>query len=138
MLSLLSSIRRAIFVPPKEVARGVSWTDTITTTICHGMVPIMLAIVETFRPIGEISHRGFHSILIEHTARTTFSGEGSQDQHRVSLTGTGIGSGKLYLDPLSGLILESIGEERIALAIHSSGRKQQFTQLVNDTTTRIR
>ncbi|MBA3342132.1 MAG: hypothetical protein H0T48_09875 [Gemmatimonadaceae bacterium] len=137
MLSLLGSIRRAVFVAPREVTREVIWADSVTTTICHGMIPITLTMVETFRPAGEISHRGAHSILIEHTAKTIFSGEGPQDQHRVSLTGTGISSGKLYLDPLSGLILETIDEERTTLTVHSSGRRQQFTQVVTDTTTRI-
>lgn len=136
-LSAITNIRRAIFISPREISHETAWTDTITTVSCHGMIPLTFTTIQTFRPIREVNHNGTRSILIEHTERNIFTGEGPQSQHRVTLRGTGAGSGTSYLDLTTGEVLKSINNWRTELTINSSGRSQQLLQTANDTTTRI-
>jgi len=72
------------------------------------------------------------SILLERLETATFRGEGSQNQHRILISGTGTGTSQVHLHPVSGRLMSLDGEHRSDLVVTSSGRQQRFKQVTRE------
>ena len=130
----LNSIQRRVVVVPSQITTGTSWTDSLTTKACNGLVPVTTASVRNSRVIGPAQVNGIAAILIDRTERTLSSGEGSDGQHRILLKGETTGSTRLSVDARTGGLLASEGEQRTDLVI-TTGQSRRFTQIVREKTT---
>lgn len=132
-MSAVTSILRTMPVVPTIITVGDAWTDSSSISTCSGVIPTTLTTVRHYHVFGEVKHGETETILIERTDRGSFTGEGSQNQHRIIVTGQSMGSSRLYLDPTTGHLKNAVGEYRTTLTIVSSGRSQRFTQVIRET-----
>lgn len=122
---------------PAQLETGTTWTDSLSTTACTGPVPGVLSITRTYRTLGSTQINGLEAIVLEFTEKTTLTGEGSQEQHRVHVRGTGSGKGQLMIDTSTGAVISAEADRLTSLAVTASGREQQFRQHVNEALVRL-
>jgi len=134
-LAAVPAIGRVMVLPPLRLQRGASWTDSSTVSTCAGSVPVTLTVLRTYRILGE-GRSG--TILVERNDRTLTTGDGAQDQHRVTIRSEGTGSARLELDSETGALIESQGEGTTTVDVTASGRTRRFTQRLKERITRLR
>lgn len=133
-MTAISPILRTMVITPTTIVSGLTWSDSSSTSTCSGSVPVTLTAARHFQVIGEIVYDKAITILIERTEKLSFSGVGSQNQHSIAIAGNGVRSSKLYLDPATGYLNNTVGEQKTTFSVLSSGRYQQFTQVVHEAT----
>lgn len=132
-LSALNLIHRNIIILPSRLIQGMIWSDSISAAVCSGTIPMTTTSIRTYRVAGESSHEGRPALLIERNEKTLSTGEGSQNQHRILIQMEGKGSGKLYIDRVTGALLDSDVEQQTEITINA-GRLQRFKQTVRERT----
>lgn len=132
--SSLNLIHRSIIILPSKLFQGMIWSDSTSAATCSGVVPVTTISTRTYRVVGEVDYEGHPALLLERHEKTLTTGEGSQNQHRISIRVEGKGSGKLYIDHVSGALLDSEGEQQADVTI-SASQLQRFKQTVKERTT---
>lgn len=126
--SAVPIIQRSIALFPLQLRRGQTWTDSTSSTVCSGSIPVTLTALRSYRVIGETDTGGRSGILLERQDRTLSTGEGSEGQHRVQLKGEGAGQSQILIDSDTGVLIETTGTNTTTLTVTTSGRSQRFTQ----------
>lgn len=137
-LAILTGLQRNLITLPRSISSGVPWTDSSTVRGCSGSIPIVLTAVRTYMPVNETNYLESPALLLERTERLIISGEGSQHQHRVVLSSKGTGAGHIHVDRVTGALLSSESTHSSQVTIVTSGRVQEFLQIVQEKTARIR
>ena len=127
--SVFPVIQRLLILPPLQLRRGQTWTDSTSALACSGSIPVTLTALRQYRVVGETNSGGRSGLLLERLDKTTSAGEGSEGQHRVQLKSEGTGQTQLLIDPLTGALLEATGTNTTLATVTASGRSQKFTQL---------
>lgn len=130
-VSALKVIHRNVTVLPADLFQEMTWTDSTSTTVCNGMIPLSSTTIRTYHVVGEMEINNQPAILLERTERTFSTGEGSENQHRILIKTQGAGSGRVYVDRVTGALLASEGEQRAEITI-TAGRAQRFVQIVRE------
>lgn len=133
----LSIIPRSIFLLPLQIRIGTTWRDSTSFMTCNGLLMIKIVDIKSYTVIGETEFSGNPALTIEQTERALSSGEGSQDQHLISIRGDTRGTGQLTIDTVTGLLLKLVANRRGTVSIQTSGRNHQFLQTSVETITRI-
>jgi hypothetical protein len=136
-LSSAGVVSQTMISIPTQLETGTTWTDSLSTTACTGPVPGVLSITRTYRTLGSTQIDRLEAIVLEFTEKTTLTGEGSQEQHRVHVRGTGSGKGRLIIDTSTGAVISAETDRLTSLAVTASGREQQFRQHVNEALVRL-
>jgi hypothetical protein len=121
---------------PLEIHTGDSWQDSTSSTTCNGSLPLNLIDKRDYRLVGETEYQGMKVLLVSRNEKALFYGEGSQDQHRITIRGQTLGTAQLYADPVTGLLLNITADNKTTLSVEASGRIQQFFQTSKEITTR--
>ncbi len=124
----VTALQQSIVLPPLQMRTSTSWTDTVSSTACTGLIPVRSTVIRSYRVLGEAGTRGTPALTIRRNDQISFAGEGSLEQHRVSLAANGSGETMLSIDPTSGVLLESRGSHSLNLAVVTSGRRRIFHQ----------
>ena len=132
VMAAFPSLQRAIVITPATVNSGMTWRDSSSTSSCSGSVPVSLTIIREYQVLGSSSYSGMPSILLERREIASFKGEGSQNQHRILISGTGTASSQIHLHPVSGQLMSLDGEHQADLVVISSGRLQKFRQVTRE------
>lgn len=127
--TVLSTVNRDLIVVPQEMTIDQSWQDSTSSSLCSGSLPVLVAVIRNYRITGETVVTGIPAFKLERTEKLLISGEGSQGQHQITIDGTGTGTGQVYIDRTSGLLLTLNAINQTELSIKSSGRIQNFTQI---------
>lgn len=133
----LTTIQRNLYTIPFQLQNGMTWQDSLSSTSCSGPLELTLTTIRNYKVIGETTFNAVPAILVAITEKTLSEGEGSQDQHRVMITSEAQKSGNMYLDEVTGTLLNVISETHTTIQIQTSGRTQQFLQTSRETTTRM-
>ncbi len=129
---IAAGVRRSIFIVPPRISRGMTWSDSTSSTTCHGLIPVVLELSNIYKVIGEVDRNGTPALLIERTGNSSAAGQGSEGQHIVTVRGEGLAAGNFYIDRMSGVLLDVEDEQRMRLVITSSGRNQEFAQTARE------
>lgn len=136
-LSSTSVVAQTMISIPTQLETGTTWSDSLSTTACTGPIPGALSISRTYRTLGGTQINGLEAILLELNEKSTLTGEGSQEQHRVQVRGTGSGKGRLMIDATTGAVISANTDRLTILVVTASGREQQFQQHVNEALVRL-
>jgi hypothetical protein len=136
-LSFAGLTSQVIISIPTELETGNTWSDSLSTAACTGPIPGTLSVTRTYKALGSTRMNGLEAIMLELDEKTTLTSEGSQEQHRVQIRGTGSGKGRLFIDAATGAVLSSSTDRLALVAITASGREQRFQQHVNETLVRV-
>ena len=132
-LASIPVIQRALVVTPVTLHKDMTWSDSVSSALCSGSIPVTTTSVRNYRVIGETPQ----GILIERHDRTTAAGEGSQGQHLVRLKTEGSGTAQITIDSATGELLQAVSSASTTAVITASGRDQRFVQTVRERINRI-
>ncbi len=124
----LSTIQHNIILMPLEVSTAETWSDSTSSVVCNGTLPMTITMIRTFHVIGEGNYVGIPALIIDKKERTFSKGEGSQGQHRIFIETHGTTTSQLYVDRKSGELLSAKSINQTSLSIQSSGRNQHFSE----------
>lgn len=147
-IAAVATARDLLVSVPVLLGQGTQWTDSAVTTSCRGMVPVVTRAVrtavvawalvpETILPAPP-SSAGQPAYRVLRTSTTTLGGEGPVAGRHVTITGTGSSSNALYLDPLRGFFLGSVGDAMTRLFVDTGAARQEFEQRVHQRVVRLR
>jgi hypothetical protein len=136
-LASVPVVQRSMILVPLQLRTGMTWTDSTTTAVCSGPLLVSLSSTRTYLVKGQVVVRGSPAVLLEQQNRTSFTGDGVQEQHRVRVRGEGSGQTQLTVDATTGALIDAAGDHSTSLTITSSGRDQQFTQQSRERVTRV-
>lgn len=129
--SILGEVRPVIVTYPSPLFPASAWTDSISATACSGPgIPTTIKSVRSYRVTGEATHASIHTLVIERTESTRFSGSGVQGHHQVQIEGFGTGSSRIYLDINTGTVTATETFEKVNLMVKSSGQVRHYIQEV--------
>lgn len=126
--AVIPIIQRSLVFVPLQLHKGLTWTDSLVTTVCSGPLQTALSSIRTYLVKGQTALHGRPVILLEQQNRTSFTGEGTQQQHRVRVHGNGSGTAQIAVDAETGILIETAADHVTTLTVTSSGRDQTFTQ----------
>ena len=114
---------------PIQLSKATSWRDSLELSTCQAMIPTTVRIARSYVVTGETTYQGFPVVAVQRRDSIHAHGEGVQQQHRVTLDASGIGSATYYLNPQNGFILRLNTEQNLDLAITTSGKIHRFRQI---------
>lgn len=126
--AIMPAVQRLVVPLPTQLRKDQTWTDSISSNVCSGSIPVVLTTVRTYRVVGEAEVGGAQAIRLSREDRTASQGEGSEDQHRIQIQTEGSGQGELLIDRTTGSLIESSTTNAVTLTITTSGRSRHFTQ----------
>ena len=129
---LASDIHMEIPVP---ITTGQTWSDSATTMICRGGIPLTATRVSHFQVGGVRSTSDSSLADIDRQSALTISGSGTQGSRRITVRGEGTSATRFTYDLRRGRLLESEGQSVLRLAFETI---QQTEQVVQHSTSRIR
>ena len=138
LAAVIPTIQRSLVLVPLQLREGLTWTDSVVATVCSGPLQTSLSTVRTYLVKGQTALHGQSVILLEQQNRTSFTGEGTQQQHRIRARGSGSGRAQIAIDAKTGVLVEAASDHTTALTITSSGRDQGFTQTSRERVTRTK
>lgn len=136
-LSFTGVVTQTMISIPTQLETGTVWSDSLSTVACTGPVPGALSITRTYKTVGSTQVSGLDAIILELDEKTTLTGEGSQEQHRVQVRGTGSGKARLMIDATTGAVISANTDRLTLLVVTASGREQQFQQHMNEALVRL-
>lgn len=91
----------ARFLPfvPGTVKAGTTWTDTNATPVKQMGMEISRTVITTYKVVGDTMVDGEKSWRIERAATTTLSGSGSAMGQPLTIEGSAVGSGMIFVSP---------------------------------------
>lgn len=137
-LSYVPAVEQVVLIPPTSLHVGMKWRDSTTLSACAGAIPASFSLVRQYQVISGDDQNGKPKILIQHEDHTTMRGSGSEEQHRVQIEGTGIGTMRSTLDGVTGALLQSKGNRSMTFTVTASGRSVTFTQQTAEELTLLR
>jgi hypothetical protein len=120
---------------PAHLATGDHWRDSTTTNGCRGMIPAESAVISNYTVVGETTFANMPAVQIHRLDSLSARGEGSEGQHRISVTASGTGNTDLFLDVATGRLIGSSGLQSSLVNVTTSGRLAQFIQHVTEVIT---
>jgi hypothetical protein len=146
-IAAIATARDLLVSVPTLLGHGAQWTDSAVTTSCRGMIPVVTRAVRTADVAWAIvpdtiltatGAGGLPAYRILRTSIATMGGEGQVAGRHITITGTGSSTNALYLDPLRGVFLGSIGDAVTRLFVDTGSERQEFEQRVRQRVVRLR
>ena len=128
----------ALFVSaPTNVQQGTVWHDSTSMTTCRGNVAVVSKLQRTFELVDTTTRNGQSVLRVNVTATSAIAGQGlaSAAGDSISVTGTGMSSGTLLIDPTSLMPVSSTTTGTTAVTVRSRQTTLPFKQEVTETVT---
>ena len=126
-----SSVQRiselVIPLPTHPIRVGDKWSDTLSTTICRGKIP-MAEISERDYELMDLSSCPRGGVRVRQTMVATLSGSSVDSTNHLNASGSGTSNSILCLDQNTGLLVESTGESELQLNVTTTRGMFPFTQ----------
>jgi hypothetical protein len=116
--------------PVTEATIGSNWSDSVSTTACHGRATLLQRSIRAYKLLKFTSWKNRAVAEIQRTVSTIFSDVPNSSTNHFSITGSGTGSGILYVDRATGELLESNSQSQLAISVVTSRGVFPFTQFV--------
>jgi hypothetical protein len=126
--ALTTDLRNLLLRFPDTLSPGSSWRDSTSMTGCQGAIPTRSKIVHNFKVMGMSTYEGSSVLIVQRSDTISAEGEGAQQQHRLVLNASGIGSATYYLDIATGRVLHLTASQDLDLTITASGKNRRFRQ----------
>jgi hypothetical protein len=136
-LAAIPVVQRSLVLIPLQLRTGMTWTDSAVSSVCSGPVLVSLSSIRTYQVKGQTVIRGRTVILLDQQSRTSFTGEGAQEQHRIRVRGDGTGKSQLAVDAMTGVLVDATANNTTLLTVTASGRDQRFTQTSRERVTQL-
>ena len=113
---------------PAGVQPGHRWTDSVTTAVCRGGIPMTATTVSNFE-VQDVQRRGDSTlVLVARRATLTLAGTGMQGPRRITVAGNGTSETMFTYDLRGGAFVESSGQSVLQLRFETIQQTEQVTQ----------
>ena len=146
-IAAIATARDLLVSVPVLLGQGAQWTDSAVTISCRGMVPVVTRAVRTavaewalvpHTVLATVPVAGQAAYRVLRTSTATMGGEGQVAGRHITITGAGSSTNALYLDPLQGVFLGSVGDAMTRLFVDTGSERQEFEQRVRQRVLRLR
>lgn len=126
----LSSIARELLpILPPAVVSGSRWSDTVTTIVCRGDIPLRTHTIRDHLVRGLVHVQGVPAALeVVRVSSTEISGSGRGPVQATNVTGTGSSRGVFLLNLGSGHLIEGQLQSTLELLFDAASRRERFRQ----------
>jgi hypothetical protein len=122
-----------ITLPIGAIRVGDKWSDTSSTTICHGKIPLTQVFVRNYELMKSSTCQP-GTVQVDRMVSNSLTSSSADSKNYLGASGSGTATSVLCLDRNTGLLLESDGQSHLELIVTTSRGKFPFTQ---NTTTHI-
>lgn len=135
--AVVAASRELLSAVPVPLAPDAQWSDSLTAVTCRGTIPVTTRSERHAHaawvavPAEWSRHEGDVAFEITRTMNTSIAGEGHAAGRQVALTGSGQGTGVLYVDSELGVLLGAVGNSSTRLLVDTGTQRQQFLQTVH-------
>ena len=142
--AVVATSRELVTAIPVALAPDVQWSDSTAAITCRGTIPVTARSERHSQaswvavPAEWSRREGDVAFEIARTTTTAIAGEGRAAGRQVAVSGTGQGTGALYVDPESGVLLGAVGSSSTRLIVDTGTQRQQFLQTVRQRITLLR
>ena len=116
-----------ITLPVHSLKVGDRWSDTSSTTTCHGKIPLMHRAVREYELV-DLTSCNHDGVRVQRVVSDTFTGSSTESTNHLSASGSGTSRSILCLDRNTGILLTSDGQSRIELVVTTTRGVFPFTQ----------
>ena len=127
---LIATARALIVSTPPVLDVGARWSDTASTTVCNGGVPVTTGTVRDYEVEGLEPLNGTPAVRVRRRETFTLAGAGTLRGQPLSVTGRGTSEGTLYFDPAAGVYLGGTDTSEAQLTVSDGRRPMPFVQRV--------
>jgi len=114
-------------LPNHPIRVGDKWSDTSSTTTCHGKIPLTQTAVRDYELL-DLSSCERNGARVRRVVSETLSGSSPEITSQLSASGSGTASATLCLERNTGVLLASDGESRLDLTVTTIRGVFPFTQ----------
>jgi hypothetical protein len=100
---------------PATLEPGATWSDSTSTTMCRGGIPITTVTMSTYRVQDRRDSSGLQILYVHRQADLQLTGTGMQGSRQLRVEGTGQSETLLTYDLTNGHVLEQSGQSVISL-----------------------
>ncbi|NUQ21168.1 MAG: hypothetical protein HOQ09_09430 [Gemmatimonadaceae bacterium] len=142
--AVVSTSRELLSAVPVPLAPDAQWSDSLTAVTCRGTIPVTTRSERHSQaswvavPAEWSRHEGDAAFEITRTTNTSVAGDGRAAGRQVAVTGSGQGTGVLYVDSELGVLLGAVGNSSTRLLVDTGTQRQQFLQTVHQHITLLR
>ena len=113
---------------PVALQEGQRWTDSTSTTLCRGGIPLTAVRISQLQ-IGRIRENRDSTIAtVTRQTALTITGSGMQGARRITVRGQGTSETLFTYDVRAGRFLESTGQSALQLGFETIQQTDQVTQ----------
>jgi hypothetical protein len=113
----LAAAREAVVRVPASIAVGTQWRDSTTAPGCSGEIATAVTVVSRYEVVGQATVDGTPAARLRRETSVTVRGQGFARGQPVVVTGTGAGSGSVYVDAAGGRVLGGESETRSTVRV---------------------
>jgi hypothetical protein len=117
-------------LPGHPIKVGDTWSDTSSTTTCHGKIPLTQRAVQQYELLDFSSCQG-GGVKVRRTVSETMAGASAESTNHLSAIGSGTAISILCLERNTGVLLSSDGESHLDLTVMTIRGVFPFTQKTN-------
>lgn len=121
-------VREVLVAPPRRLTRGLTWADSLRTTVCRDSIPLALTSIRHYVVEDARVQEGRAVVVIRRRSSTTLSGTGTQFGEAVTITGAGEGELLFGLRLDDGQMTEGNGVSSLTLTLVGRRKSQVVTQ----------
>jgi hypothetical protein len=123
-----ATVRNTLARIPRTLTIGDTWTDSVTTALCRGSIP-MISMVQSVYRIQDIRDSvGISLLRITRASRLLLSGSGLQNGRQVTVRGQGQSETLQTYDISNGAFLESDGYSSMELTFQTLRQRELVHQ----------
>jgi hypothetical protein len=123
--ALLVAARDLFVALPPRPAVGERWTDSTSSTVCRGDIPVTTKTLQRYEVVQSDS-----ALRVRRTSNITVAGTGTQRGVQVTISGAGNATAELEFDAVRGVFTGSTGDYEAQLQFQAGTATQPFVQRV--------
>lgn len=116
------------FPLPTTIARGESWTDSISSEACVSGIAGIAQTRRQFVVVDDTTFGSVEAVIVRRRDSVSLSSEGTLGQHAITLAARGLGTARIYISIPEGRVLRLERELLLKIDVTSSSRTRSFVQ----------
>jgi hypothetical protein len=117
--------------PERALKIGDSWTDTVSTTVCRGKIPLHQRAIRIYQILSFTTWKQQSAVMISRNVSSILSADFKQIPNHLEATGSGESSTFIYANQATGILLQSNTKSQSTLAIRTSRGVFPFRQIIS-------
>jgi hypothetical protein len=106
-----------ISFPATRLKVGDKWADTVSSTSCHGKIPLRQQATREYELLDLYSCLQRDAVKVRRTVADTFTGTSTESNNHLSASGSGTSTSILCLQRDTGMLMESNGQSHSDLTV---------------------